>query len=479
MLHEKELDAALQEIIAHWDMPGLAVGVVQGDEIVYAKGFGVQSLEKRIPVTPDSIFCVASVSKPFVATAVMQLAERGEINLDAPILQYLPYFQMNDERYRQITIRQMLSHTSGMPDMDENEYNELVTHPEWDDGAAERFVRHLSKRKLTANPGERFCYSNIAYNVLGDMIAKVTGKSFESAVKEQVLIPSGMLNSTFLPTEIPPDLLAVPHLRSPEMRVNPIYPYHRADAPASFLHTTAQDMCHWGITCLNRGNYGGQSILSPASYEMMWTPVAERSHSRPSMYEEMGLGWTLGHFKGVKTVIHGGAGFGWTAFLLILPEKNCAAAILCNEESNAHFQAARAVADTLLGQKPQTNMVSWMVPISRALVEGGIQAAYARYAEIKARGEEAYYFDEDDLPGLAFQLVSVKKLDLAIEVLGLNIHVFPEHLGSYLEQARLYLQKGEPAQAKESLLKALSIEPQNATAKMLSSNLNPATKKST
>jgi CubicO group peptidase (beta-lactamase class C family) len=462
MLHEKDLEAVLQEIITRWDVPGLAVGIVEGDQIVSAKGFGVQSLETQAPVTLDSVFCIQSVSKCFVATAVMQLVEHGKLDLDTPLVQILPYFQMDDERYRQITIRQVLSHTSGMPDIDEMEYDELVTHPEYDDGAAERFVRGLSDRKLIANPGERFSYSNIGYNVLGDLLAKVSAKSFESTMQEQILIPSGMPNSTFMLTDIPTNILAWPHLRSPEMRVNPSYPYHRADAPASFLHSTIVDLCHWGITCLNRGKSLGQSILSPASYDLMWRPVAKRGNP-PSIYEEMGLGWTLGHFKSLKTVSHGGAGFGGTAFLLLLPEKNSAAVIMCNEESDAHSQAIRAIADTLLDQKPQANTVSWMVPISRALAEGGIDAAYARYSELKASRVEEYYFDEEDLDNLAIQLVSAKKHDLAIGILGLNIQVYPEHIGSYIEQAKLYLQKGEIGQGKECLLKAQSIRPNNST----------------
>jgi CubicO group peptidase (beta-lactamase class C family) len=463
MQNEKELDSVLQEIIDRWDIPGLAVGIVQGDEIVYAKGFGVQSLETHAPVTLDSVFCIQSVSKCFVATAVMQLVERGKLDLDAPIVQYLPYFRMDDERYRQITIRQALSHTSGMPDLDETEYVEWVTHPEDDDESAERFVRGLSKRKLSAHPGQRFSYSNIAYNVLGDLLAKVSAKSFESAMLEQILIPSGMANSTFRWTDVPTHLLAWPHLRSPEMRVNPSYPYHRADAPASSLHTTVVDLCHWGMTGLNRGSYLGQRILSCAGYDLMWTAVAERGELRPSIYEEMGLGWTLGHYKDVKTVSHGGGGFGGTAFLLILPEKNKAAVILCNEESNAHFRAVRAIADTLLDQKPQANTVSWMVPISRAIAEGGMDAAYARYAEIKAR-EDEYYFGEDDLLDLSLQLFTANKIDLAIAVLGFNIDIFPQYIESYLEQAKLYLRKGEIGQAKQSLLKALALDPDNASA---------------
>ena len=463
MLYKSDLDGVLQEIMLRWDVPGMAIGIVKGDEVAYAKAFGVQSLETQTPVTLDTIFCVQSISKTFVATAVMQLAERGKLDLDAPIIQYLPYFRLDDERYRQITIRQALSHTSGMPDM-ETEYVDLVTHPEYDDLAAERYVRGLSNRKLIASPGERFSYSNIAYNVLGDMLAKVSGYTFEEVMREHVLTPSGMPNSTFMLADIPTNLLAVPHLRSPDIKVNPIYPYHRADSPASFLHTTVIDMCHWGSTALNRGSNLHQSILSPASYDLMWTAVAKRGSS-PSMSEEMGLGWNLGHYKDVKTVSHGGGGFGWNAFLLILPERNYAAVILSNEESNAHIRATRAVADVLLDEKPQANSVSWMIPISHALAEGGIEAAYARYAEIKARTDDNEFFiQEYELINLSFQLFTANKIDLAIEVLGLNIHAYPEYIESYLEQARLYLYKGKIMQAKESLLKALSIEPNNITA---------------
>ena len=465
MIHETELNGVLQEIMFRWDVPGLAVGIVCGDEIVYAEGFGVQSLKTHIPVTLDSVFCVQSISKCFVASAAMKLMERGELALDVPIIQYLPYFQMKNESYRHITIRQILSHTSGMPDMEESEYVELVRHPEKDDGALERYIRHLKNRHLIAQPGKHFSYSNIAYNVLGGLLARVSGTSFERTVQELILIPSGMSDSTFTAPDVSNELLAWPHLRSPEMKMNPIYPYHRADAPASFLHTTVVDMCHWCITCLKRGRNRKQNILSADSFNMMWTPVAKRDN--PSgLFEEMGLGWTLGHLKGQRTVSHGGAGFGGTAFLLILPERNSAAVVLCNEESNAHFRVIRAVADSIIDQKPQVKSVSWMVPISRALAEGGIESAYAQYAEIKGTSDE-FYFREDDLISLSLQLYTANNIDLAIETLGLNIHVYPEYIESYTEQAKLYLLKGEIANAKESLSNALSIESDNATATKL------------
>ncbi len=220
MIFMNDLESVLREIMAGWDIPGLAVGLVRGGEMIYAKGFGVQSLETQAPVTLDTVFCVQSVSKCLVATAVMQMVEREILELDAPLVQYLPYFRIDDERYRQITIRQMLSHTSGMPDIEETDYVQLVTHPETDDGAAERFVRSLRALKLIADPGERFSYSNIAYNVLGDLLrqiaeAKVTGKSFEQVMKEQILIPAGMPNSSFLLSEIPRQFADVNNLAMP------------------------------------------------------------------------------------------------------------------------------------------------------------------------------------------------------------------------------------------------------------------------
>ena len=382
------------------------------------------------------------------------------------MVEYLPYFQMNDESYSQITPRQILSHTSGIPDMEDIEYSELIWHPDKDDGAAERFVRGLKNRSLITPPGECFSYSNIAYNLLGDLIAKVSGQSFEDYMRKNILTPLGMTSSTFLLSDVPTDKLAWPHLRSPLMKVNPIYPYHRADAPSSSLHTTVEDLCKLGITCLNRGVYKDQRILSGRGYDLMWTPVVERSSHRPSIYEKMGLGWTLGHFLDEKTVSHGGAGFGGTAFLLIIPEKNFAAVVLCNQESDAHFRVVQEVAKVSLGHRPQSNTVSWMVPISRALAQGGINAAYDCYDQIKNR-EDDYNFGKDDLLSLSLQLFTAKKVELAIAILGLNIHVYPEYIESYIQQAKLYLWKSKTNSAQRILLNALSIDPDNSDAAKL------------
>jgi hypothetical protein len=217
------------------------------------------------------------------------------------------------------------------------------------------------------------------------------------------------------------------------MVVNPIFPYHRADAPASFLYTTVIEMCHWALTSLNRGIYQGQRILSPGSYDVMWKSIAQRGY--PPFREAMGLGWALGHFDGIRTIAHGGGGFGWTCHLILLPEKNSAAVILCNEESSAITRFEDAVISSILGMEPQPGTVSWMIPIVQALQTGGMPAAYTCYADILNQPD--FFFDPYELFTLVYQLQSVKKHELALDVLKLNLHAFPGHQETMAQIERL------------------------------------------
>src|SRR5262249_8781154 len=162
--------------------------------------------------------------KPFVATAVMQLVEQGKVDLDKPVADYLPYFRLKDDRYRSITVRQMLTHTSGMPDVDNYHWDQ----PEYDDGALERYVRSLQDKELRWHPGSKYAYSNMAYEVLGDLVAKVSGTTFEDDVEANILKPLGMNSSTLLFKKADPAKLATGHTRTKDGTVTPVgqYPYH-------------------------------------------------------------------------------------------------------------------------------------------------------------------------------------------------------------------------------------------------------------
>jgi CubicO group peptidase (beta-lactamase class C family) len=193
--YAEKLEPILEKIVREGKIPGLAVGIVEDGELVYARGFGVMKLgDPTTPVTAQTLFHMASITKPFVATAVMQLVGQGKVDPDARVTRYLPYFRLKDTRFESITVRQMLTHTSGMPDVTDYRWDK----PEYDDGALERYVRSLSAEELRWQPGSKFAYSNMAYEVLGDLVAKVSGKSFEDYVEENILESLGMRSSTLL-----------------------------------------------------------------------------------------------------------------------------------------------------------------------------------------------------------------------------------------------------------------------------------------
>src|SRR5499426_1545025 len=158
-----QLQPIIEQVMEQRSIPGFAIAVVHNQKVVYAAGFGLRNLEnKSDKITPQSLFHMASITKPFVATSVMQLVEKRKVDLEAPVVKNLPYFKLNDERYATITVRQMLSHLSGMPDVQDYEWDK----PQYDDGALERYVRSLTDRTLIAEPGTKFQYSNMAFEVL-------------------------------------------------------------------------------------------------------------------------------------------------------------------------------------------------------------------------------------------------------------------------------------------------------------------------
>jgi CubicO group peptidase (beta-lactamase class C family) len=163
--YRQKLQPVVEKLIQQQELPGFAIGIIENNRVVYAAAFGVRNISRKDdPITTRSLFHMASFTKPFVATSIMQFVEHGKIDLDAPVVKYLPYFRMADERYKVISVRQMVTHTSGIPDVDDNEWEK----PQYDETALERYVRSLSNLKLDFAPGERFQYSNMAFEILGD-----------------------------------------------------------------------------------------------------------------------------------------------------------------------------------------------------------------------------------------------------------------------------------------------------------------------
>ena len=326
--YRQVLDPALERFVQEQNIAGLAIGIVQDDALVYSRGFGFMKLgESQKPITPDTLFHMASITKLFVGTSVMQLHEQGKIDLDAPVVQYLQYFQLKDPRFRSIKVREMLTHTSGMPDVDDYHWDK----PQYDDGALERYVRSLRGEKLRWDPGSKFAYSNMAYEVLGDLVAKVSGVSFEDYVEAHILKPLGMTSSTLLFQKADPASLATGYAKNKAgaLVAVPHYPYNREHTPSSNLHSNVLDMARWAMANLNRGSLGSMRILRGDTYDLLWKPTREIA---PDSQKYIGISWFLTTMEGEQAAYHSGGDDGFRTLLILLPERHAAIVFMTNCE---------------------------------------------------------------------------------------------------------------------------------------------------
>jgi CubicO group peptidase (beta-lactamase class C family) len=400
---------------------------------------------------------MASITKPFVATSIMQLWGAGKIDLDAPVKKYLPYFQLKDERYASITVRQMLSHISGMPDVQDYEWDK----PQYDDGALERYVKSLTDKSLIAAPGTKFQYSNMAYGVLGDVIAKVSGESFEDYVRHHILEPLNMKSSTLLVKKADPKLLTSPHVlgKSYDTEVSKVFPYNRMHSPSSTLYSNVMDMCRWAMANMNRGELDGKRILKASTYDVMWKPASEQ-------WQQIGISWFLRKYKDYKVVTHSGGDTGFVSNLVMIPEKSIAVVMMSNYDRAPLGMLTNAALDVTLGSKPQP--ITLKTPIDKALYKAiakdGLEAGVKQYYELKKNQPEAYNFQEQLLNSLGYAFMEQGKNKEAIRVLQLNVEAYPSSANAYDSLGEAYMKNGDKALAIENYEKSLKLDPANSNA---------------
>jgi CubicO group peptidase (beta-lactamase class C family) len=325
------ISKSIDSVITKFKVPGIAVGVVEHGRVAYRQGFGFASLATRKPMTTETIFHTASVTKTFVATAVMQLVEQGKVNLDSSVYKYVPYFQLKDLRYQKITVRQMLTHSSGMPDVEDYEWDK----PQYDEKALERYVKNISVDTLLFSPGAQFSYSNMAYEILGDLVSKAAHAAFEDYVSKYILTPLKMKNSTLFFPAVDTANLAAPYLSNDagQVELSPFQPYNRSHAPSSTLYSNIDDMNKWIIANLNRGNLNGVHILSNVSYSALWNPSVPMGSLPPYGNAFVGLSWFQVKPGLIKYVLHSGYDKGYQAFIALAPDKSAGIVLLANLSS--------------------------------------------------------------------------------------------------------------------------------------------------
>jgi CubicO group peptidase (beta-lactamase class C family)/predicted MFS family arabinose efflux permease len=333
-------------------IPGLALGIVRGDRIVYVRGFGKADDSGR-PVTPRTPFIIGSLAKSFTATAIMQLVEAGKVDLDAPVQRYLPWFRVADEdASRAITVRNLLNQTSGLSTKTGRSFQ---GNGDTSNGALETAVRKLSAVQLTAPVGQKHQYSTINYSVLGLIVQAVSGRSYESYVRAEILDRLQMQSSFTSEAAAEQHGLATGYRywfgrpRAAEL------PYNRGLIPAGYLISSAADMAHYLVAQLNGGRYHDTSVLSAAGVAELHRPAVPTPKSGTSY----GMGWFVGPVNGIPAIHHQGETFNYHANAVLVPKSRTGVIVLMNAENSLDlFTAGRmgtiadGVTSLLEGREP-------------------------------------------------------------------------------------------------------------------------------
>ena len=488
----------VETVLDSRDLAGLAVAVVREEEVV-SRGFGVRDVGSGAPVTPETMFHLASVSKPFVATAIVSLAtarDAGEpvLDLDAPIIDWVPELTLADDRAGEVTARGLLSHSSGLP----NVVDEYGWHdPQLGDDALSEFARSLSGRRLQAEPGSTYSYSNAGYKLLGLLLSRVTGTTFENVMRHQVLAPLGMRDSTFLRSEVPAHLAAAPHVGMPLRVPEGAYPYTRRAAPSSTLHSNLVEMCRWIVAHFEppdvtaEGAGGQWARLDGGLLELMWEPVV--AVGRPPWEDAWGLGWAVGGYRGHRTLSHGGADPGFGARLVLVPDRRTGVVVLANSNTAPTWTIAAAALNLALtdpapwaipGATPdepgeglaalRAILPSVVGPVAETLARSGPDAAAATFHRLAAAEPAEYDLDDNEFEDAVWGAIELHRTSLAWPLLRVWTALRPDSSAAWTMTGWAHQVDGQLDLARTLLRRALDLDPDNHDAALIMSNLPSA-----
>ncbi len=347
-----ELSQTIEGAMEQANITGLSVALVDDQEIVWAEGFGYADKANDVRATPETLYRVASVSKLFTATAIMQLVDQGKIDLDEPLQTYLPEFSVKSHfpDADPMTVRNLLTHHSGLPS---DWINGMIAEGgEGDDMQAltmRSFASMLDEIKDTSvpnPPNTMFSYSNVGYSVLGHVIESVTGQEFSAYVDETLLKPTGMSDSSFMFTPDMASSLSKEYENGEEQEFS-----WMRDIPAGNLHSTVLDLGAFMSMMFADGKAGSQQILQPQTVAEMWRP--QNDDVPLDFNARWGLSWWLldiGVGYGGKTAWHSGNLGRYNALLVTLPEHKLGVVLLSNsaEAEGLNFYFAPTILEHAL-----------------------------------------------------------------------------------------------------------------------------------
>ena len=381
-----DFDAYMQKVVKDWNVPGIGVGIVVKDKLVFARGYGFRDYGRKLPFTPQTTVPIASNTKLFTAVAAGLLVEEGKLEWDRPVREFVPGIRFyNDELTATVTIRDMLSHRTGITRHDSIWYKSDFTRKE--------LFERLKYLEPSQPPRSTFLYNNMMYAGSGYVVEQLSGKTWEDFVRERILSPLGMTSTVFSIDDMvrQPDH-GVPFTeRRDSFELHEI-PYYREAAgigPAGSLNSNLEDMAKWLGALLNEGKAGGKTVVPPAVLKATLAPAIALPNA---MLESRGFGellnpaygtgrWTAS-YRGHVVAYHGGDINGFHSQVSLMPYDGIGAVVLVigNHAAPLYNVVSYAVYERLLGMS--------LTPWSERMLEIRLKGKEAgKAARARAGGE--------------------------------------------------------------------------------------------
>ncbi len=429
-----------------------AVLVSEHDKVIFKKGYGLANREWNIPNTPEVKFRLASITKQFTSMLIMQQVAKGTIKLDGHLSDYLPYYRQDTGS--KVTISQLLSHTSGIPESSDDPKSRFFAELSRNDYTVDDFVKKFCSGDLQFEPGTKFRYDNTGYFLLGAILEHVTGKTYEALLKENILVPLGMKDSGY---DHHADILAKRasgYQQDLAGVVNAPYADMTLPYAAGALYSTVEDLYKW-----DQALYTDKLVPNDLK-QKLFTPNLEN----------YGYGWSIRAVPAdepgaERTMIsHGGAINGFNTFEQRLVDDHDLIVIFNNTPGANLSEMVKGIRAILYGQEPAVPKRSLVPVLGKTLVNRDADAAVGQYRELKGTDPNGFNFDERALNQLGNMLLEKGRNADAIAIFKLNVEEYPKSGNVYSSLAAAYAKDGQKQQAITNYRKVLELDPKNQNA---------------
>ena len=428
-----------------------AVLVAENGKVIYKKGFGLANMEWNIPNAPDTKFRLGSITKQFTAALILQLVQEGKIKLDGKLSDYLPAYRKDTGE--RITIHQLLNHTSGIPSYTGlAHFMEQVSRNPYE---VDDFVKKFASNDLQFEPGSKFAYNNSGYFLLGAIIEKVTGQTYEQALKAKILDPLGMKNTGYDHYGTIMEKRASGYVKLPDGYKNAGYLDMSIPYAAGSMYSTVEDLYLWDQALYT------DRVLSPESKALMFKPhLSEYAYGWAITNARMGTG-----DESVLKISHDGGINGFSTSIVRIPAQKHLIVFLDNTSQGGSLQRLeRAITNILYRQPYDVPKMSIAEVMLKTINEKGVEAGIAQYREFKERQPTHYDYSEGEINQLGYRLLQAGKVKDSIEVFKLNVQLFPQSANTYDSLGEAFLNSGNTDLAIKNYKRSLALDPKNENA---------------